>query len=127
MKKLSQISRLSTWLAILCAIHCALTPIIISVAPVLAGSLAHNHWLEWLLIGGSIGLGAYPLLRDFARSHRNFLPGTLFAGGFVLILAAHYFHLHEWEYALTILGAGLLIAAQVINVRLAAKCACELH
>ena len=119
---------LSAVLALLCAIHCALTPILLTVTPVFASRFAENHWLEWILIGASVALGAFPLLKGFAKQHGNMVPGTLFAMGFSFILGAHFFHIGHISHGVTFLGAVLLIGAQWHNARLAHQCkVCEVE
>jgi len=116
-------SSISTGLALLCAIHCALMPIFLSLMPLFAGKLAAYHWLEWLLIGSSAVLGGIPLFKTYPQ-HGNKIPMIGFVIGFSLIAIEHYIFAHDSVYFLTISGAVILVVVQLYNVHLLRHISC---
>lgn len=110
-------SFISTGLALICAVHCALTPILLSLMPLIAGEIIAYHWVEWLMVGASGLIGGLPLLKGY-REHRSLLPICMMLMGLGLVLLEHAFHLHILLFVPSLIGALLLIMAQVYNLRL---------
>jgi MerC mercury resistance protein len=107
-----------------CAVHCALTPFIISLLPLIGlGLLADEHF-EWAVVGISIGVGALSLLPSYIRHHRQTMPLTLFAVGLSLILVGRM--LFEGtsgiEMPVVVAGALFIASAHAINHRLCRSC-----
>lgn len=112
-----QYLRSGVLMPVLCAIHCAAMPLLVSAAPAFGGLLADQHGLEFALIALSVALGGKPLWRDFQQNHGQWTPGLLFFAGIAVILSGHA----EWapmsELSASLLGAALLVLAQVANVK----------
>lgn len=125
MKHYSHLPQFSSFLAVLCAIHCALMPILLTLMPVLASWMSDAHWLEWLLIGSSVALGGIPILRGY-KTHGEIRPTLLLIGGFLCIFLPHLLEAHAWEYLFSFSGAGLLVLAQLQNIQSNQKCSCQL-
>ena len=126
MKRRLNLPQFSSLLAILCAIHCALMPIFLTLAPVLATWLSDAHWLEWLLIGSALLMGSVPVLRGY-RMHGELRPALLLIGGFLCVFLPHHLAaLPLWEYLFSFAGATLLVLAQVQNNHYSEKCSCRL-
>jgi hypothetical protein len=124
MKGLLKISGFGTWLALLCGIHCALTPIVIAVTPVMAGSLLNAEWLEMLLIGSGFLFAGITVGRAYLRHHGKFQPVLIVLTGLLIAACGWLLLSHSWQHLTTFIGAGMLIAAQVQNVRFSRRCAC---
>jgi len=121
-------SKISIVLAVLCAIHCAATPILLSIAPVLLGEFAHNWWLEAMMLGGGLVLGGYALIKGLLNQHERWEPLLLFLLGFSIILLGQTLDFHVMEHILTATGASFWIVAQLYNVHLEHKThQCENH
>lgn len=120
MQKLLKRSDLwGTWLAVLCAIHCALMPLIISFLPALVGGVMEAEWLEFVLLGGGVGLGGMALFRGFSV-HKNHLP-LIGLGVASVLFSISLFVLGEGsasEIIVNLNGAGILAGAQLYNGRL---------
>lgn len=68
----------ATLAPIACAIHCAVTPILVLTAP----SLAPGESAEWVLLGLTVALAAWAIPSGLHR-HARFLPGSLIVVGLV--------------------------------------------
>jgi hypothetical protein len=99
---------------LLCALHCAVTPLVVLVAP----ALAPGHLFEWALLGLSIPLGGWALTRGL-RDHGDARPAVPVLLGITLwgISLAHGFHPFPEEISTVV--ATLIVAGGLIwNSRL---------
>lgn len=133
----------------LCAIHCALMPIAVTLLPLVGlGFLAHDA-VEWLLIGLSASLGIISLMMGF-RSHRSYHALVVLSVGLGLLClgrlthppacsashdhAAHVTHTHGASHGrglsvtLLVLGGLTVAGAHLINRSLCRSCrSCQVH
>lgn len=104
-----------------CAVHCVALPLVAAVLP-LAGAAVHYEPLEYVLLGATPVVGLAALYRGYRYQHRRFRPSLLFVIGFALLIAGHFWFPHSLELTAIALGAGLLVAAHVDNIRFCRKC-----
>ncbi len=107
-------------LSLLCLVHCFATPIVLMLAPALAGFM--GSWHPVLLVG-VVGTAAWAFIPGY-RFHRNASVLMLAAGG-VALLAIGVTVFHDFflaETAMTVTGAGLMLAAHWKNRQLAKTC-----
>lgn len=109
--------------SILCAIHCALLPIIASSLPVLAG--VHNIIFEWAMIILAFGVGIYSLRHGFKKHHRNYTPFYVFGLGFAFLIAKQFFHSQEIYFLVP--AVVLMVAAHYRNYKLCKRSTCHSH
>lgn len=104
----------TTLAPLLCAVHCLVTPILITVAPI----LAPGGWAEWSLLaltaaGGTIALGAG------ARTHGDLRSAGLVAVGLLVWIASLLHVFHPLAGELTTAAAASTVALGLIwNSRL---------
>ncbi|MEM1296351.1 MAG: MerC domain-containing protein [Verrucomicrobiota bacterium] len=74
--------RVGIVLSVLCAIHCAITPILLLLAPAFGGVWSHpaSHWLVALII---IPIAAVSVYHGFSEHRRRWVP---ICGGFGILL-----------------------------------------
>ncbi|MBA3988758.1 MAG: MerC domain-containing protein [Idiomarina sp.] len=106
------------WLAIVCALHCLLVPVLLPTLSLIglsflgAESLERGILLVSAVLGGvAIGIGS--------RHHRSPLPMLALATGVVLYFNKHnigHEFGHLWEIPVVLVGASLLITAHVMNL-----------
>ncbi|MEM0996000.1 MAG: MerC domain-containing protein [Bacteroidota bacterium] len=109
------------FLAVACAIHCALMPLIITLLPFAGLSFLASHTAELTLLGAGVGFAAYSVVRGL-RVHRNTGPLWTLLFGAAVIAAGMFLLPHEAEPFLVATGALALGAAQIMNVRLTRAC-----
>ena len=109
--------------SILCAIHCALLPIVASALPALSG--IHNVLFEWGMIVLAFVVGIYSLRHGFKTHHRNYTPFYLFGIGFAFLITKQFFHSQELYFLIP--AVIFMVAAHYRNYRLCKSSACHSH
>lgn len=103
--------------SLICAVHCALLPLLMTVLPLLGMEIFANEKLEYGLLTFTFLVGCTSLFRGYRYHHRHVKPLLVFALGFVLLLAGHFLAESYWEPLLIAAGALLIVAAHVWNLR----------
>ncbi len=104
----------------LCAIHCAMLPILLALAPALG--LKFNGWVDFdqaFVIFATL-LGATTLSLGYRR-HRAFHAWALLLPGLGLVWAASFTQLHNHtatHLVLMVVGGVMLALAHMLNLRL---------
>lgn len=99
--------------SLLCAIHCAILPLLFTSLPLLGLDIIQNKNFEYGMIALAFVIGSYALFHGFRKHHHKLVPFLLFGAGFfflvlkevltehlvwmvipalVFIAAAHYFN-----------------------------------
>jgi hypothetical protein len=108
--------------SVLCAIHCATVPLLITTLPLLGLGFLANPWLEWSMIIFALFIGTYAIGSSYFRVHHRILPICFLIIGFLIIVAGHLF-ITTWHEAIVIPIGGLLIAtAHFFNYRYTGSC-----
>src|SRR5579872_6239317 len=81
--------------SLLCAIHCALLPVLMASLPILGINIIHNAGFEYGMIGLAFIIGATALWHGFRHHHRRILPVLLFSCGMMLLIAKEIWHGYE--------------------------------
>lgn len=106
--------------SLLCAVHCAVLPILFVVLPSVGLSLLLNDGVELAFVVFATLVGTISLLRGF-RSHRVALALVLLVPGLGLLWAGVRWpplHAAVVPHALTMaLGGGLVAVAHYLNLR----------
>ena len=105
----------------LCALHCILLPILLPALPLLGISFLADHaWEHFFLIVTAV-LGCIALFSGFKRYHRKIYPFYLLFLGIGIYWQKHDFS-PEVQPFFIVVGAALIVAAHVINLRLCNSC-----
>jgi hypothetical protein len=105
--------------SILCAIHCAVLPLLFSSIPLLGINIVSNPFFEFGMIGLAFIIGANALRHGYRRHHHRFTPFVLFTIGFGFLLSKELLPVHRSWMVLPALV--FIVAAHVINFRLCRK------
>lgn len=100
--------------ATLCALHCAIFPILLSFG--IISNTTHNHTFDWVLMTIGILIAGYILIKDFSLTHKNILPITIAGVGFITLFTGIQTH-GEFFY-LNILGGLLIVSSHFYNWKL---------
>lgn len=103
--------------SILCAIHCAGLPFLLSILPLAGLSFLENIWVEYGFIFLSFLIAAYALIRCYFMHHRQPLALVVVMFGFLFIGFGHTSQLEPIEMVLTSVGAVTIAIGHVINWR----------
>jgi len=100
-------------LSVLCVIHCALTPVVLLVAPAMAGLLGNAHPVLLALV---LATAAWAFIPGY-RHHGQRAPMLLGLGGITLLaLGTFVFHATlALDIAFSVAGAGLMLTAHWKN------------
>jgi len=108
--------------SLLCAVHCAVVPLLITSLPLLGLGFLANPWFEWSMITFALCIGVYAISLSYFRVHRRLLPTLLLLLGFAIIITGHIF-ITSWREAIVVPIGGLLIAtAHFVNYRYTGIC-----
>lgn len=120
-----KLNRLGVWLTSLCALHCLLLPILIPLAPLIASNFVASEWFERIILSSSILIGFAALFIGFHQYHRQLYPIYSLVLGALIYWNKHMFG-EAYEPITIAVGALLIIAAHLANLRLCKKCkTCE--
>lgn len=102
--------------SLLCAIHCAILPLLVASLPVFGVNIVDNAVFEYGMIGLAFAIGSWALWHGFSRHHRRLIPWLLFTGGIILLLAKQLWH--QYQFRLLPFAVILIVMAHIINYRL---------
>ena len=109
----------------ICAIHCALIPVILLFLPLIGLEFFTDPIIEIALIGISLVIGIYTLRSGYLKHHGRIYPTVLFIIGLAIIVWGHFFighDLHEGHVdeltTLSIIGA-IVIPVGAIMIAIA--------
>ncbi len=100
--------------ATLCAVHCAVFPLLLSLG--IVSNTSHNHAFDWTLMSIGIIIAGYILVKDFNAIHRNILPLTIAGIGFITLFTG--IETHGEHFYLNILGGLLIVGSHFLNWKL---------
>jgi len=126
--------RVAVWTSVACAIHCALTPLLLPLLPYAVGGFV-GAGTEHAFRGLALVLGVLSLGHSYRVVHRRRLPLALFVSGMALLFAASFqTSAHSArELFLVLVGASAIVSAHTINLRLRSAigagvgCRCACH
>jgi len=109
---------LGVWASALCVVHCAVTPVLVSMSVVMARFIPGEEKTHRTLAVGVAALGAMALVKGFRTHGRRRILG-LMALGLAFIFAGAFFGgrlpAHGYEVAVTMTGSVLMICAHRMN------------
>lgn len=105
----------------LCALHCILLPVLLPALPLLGLSFLADHAWEHIFLIITAILGTVALFSGFKKYHRRLYPFYLLFLGIGIYWIKHDFSEAIQPY-FTIIGASLIVAAHVINLKLCNSC-----
>lgn len=110
----------------ICAIHCAVVPVLITTLPLIGLGFLANPWVEWGMIGLALILGISSIAVSYFKVHHRPLPILMLLSGFAAIAIGHLFV--NWAEAVIVPIGGLTIAAaHFLNNKYASACRVEGH
>jgi hypothetical protein len=99
----------------LCAIHCAIMPLVASLLPLIGLDFLRRPLFEYGMIGLAFGIGSWALWHGYWRHHRRIAPSLLFAAGMIALIAKEVwgdFELYFLPFAVV-----FILAAHILNYR----------
>lgn len=133
-----KLSKAGSIASLVCAVHCALTPLVLLGLPVIAAhswdgldGLVGVFWgdtTEWMFLGVIALLAGFGLLATYSR-HRDSRPALMTAVGIALLAASHLWIQAEGsqEVFFDVAGASMIAFAGFWNRRLCHRRGCHTH
>jgi len=107
--------------SILCAIHCAVLPLLLSLSTLASLHFLANPWIEYSIIILSLFLALISFLPAYRRHHGHYAPIGLLGFGFVLIGIGQIGWESINEIVLTVSGALVIAIAHAVNWAMVVK------
>lgn len=108
----------------LCAVHCAIMPLLVTLLPLLGLSFLASETTEWLLFGASAIIGTSSLCLGF-RTHRSHRALAFLAIGLAMLAIGRMMEHGQtspWGVPILVCG-GLIVAASHLINRALGRCA----
>ncbi len=97
--------------AMLCAVHCALFPVLLSFG--IISNTHHNHFFDWTLMSIGILIAGFILIKDFISNHKNILPITIAGLGFIILFTG--IETHGEHFYLNVIGGFFIVGSHFLN------------
>ena len=104
--------------SLICAIHCASIPILLSFSTLSSLHFLGNHYVEWVFISFGVVFVFISLWPSFKKIHHKIKPLVYAAIGFGFIALGRLDLNELWEVINTVLGAVIVSVAHYLNWRL---------
>lgn len=105
--------------SLICAIHCATMPIILSIISSMPSLFfLSNPLFEISMIALSIIIGFSSILPAYLKQHGKISPLALMLLGFCFIFSGHFIAIEELEPIVTPIGAFLVAISHFVNYKL---------
>ncbi len=109
--------------SILCAIHCALLPVLVTTLPVFGINIVHNLVFEWSMISLAFVVGSYSLFHGYIKHHRSVRPVLIFSVGFIFLILKQFYT--NFEIPLLVIAVVCIISAHYYNYQLCHRTKCS--
>ena len=116
-KTTARIDSIGITASTLCAIHCAVVPLIFTSLPFLGLGFLASPLVEWGMIIFALMIGMYSIGLSYLRTHRRPLPVVLLVMGFAIIMLGHLFLSGIMEGFVVPAGGLAIAGAHFVNYR----------
>jgi hypothetical protein len=106
--------------SVVCAIHCALLPLILTSLPLFGINIINNLAFEFFMIMLAFCIGAYSLYSGWKKHHRNWLPFAFFTAGITLLFCKQIWH--NYQLIFLIPAVIFIVTAHYLNYKLCSAC-----
>ncbi|NND04823.1 MAG: MerC domain-containing protein [Saprospiraceae bacterium] len=103
-----------------CAVHCALVPILLAIGALGGLSWMANHTIEFSFLFISVSVAGFAMYLGYRQGTLGKRTLLLFAVGFCLLLVGRMFphdhtHIHAEQFLITASGGLIIAAGHVVN------------
>ena len=103
--------------SVVCAIHCAIAPLLLSSLPLFGVNLIENIWVELLLLGTAFIIGASTLWHGYRKHHHKKTPLVFFSAGMILFIIHQLYESGMGLWFFILPGVAAIISAHLLNFR----------
>lgn len=101
--------------SVICAIHCALLPLLLTSLPLFGVNIIHHLGFELGMIALALFIGSYSMYHGYTKHHHRLLPWALFLVGGVFLVLKQVFPVYQ--LLLLIPAVALIVYSHLLNVR----------
>jgi len=105
--------------SVICAIHCAALPLVLTSLPLFGINIIHNNFFEAGMIALAFAIGSFALYHGYKRHHHRVLPLLIFSIGFIFLVLKEI--LISSETLLLIPAVAFILTAHFFNYRFCRK------
>ena len=105
--------------SVICAIHCAALPLVLTSLPLFGINIIHNNFFEAGMITLAFAIGLFALYHGYKRHHHSVLPLLIFSVGFIFLVLKEIFI--SSETLLLIPAVVFILTAHFFNYRFCRK------
>lgn len=104
--------------SLICAVHCAAIPLLLSFSSLSALHFLGNPWIEWSFIGLGVVFAGTSIIPGYRKLHLNPRPLIIVGLGFTFIILGRLDLTEWWEVLNTVAGAILVSFSHLVNWKL---------
>src|ERR1700712_4534815 len=121
-KVTAKLDNLGMTASALCAIHCAIVPLVLTSLPLIGLGFLANPLVEWTMIILALVLGISSIGSSYFNTHHRLMPLMLLILGFIIIITGHTF-IKNWVEGIVVpIGGFTIAAAHYINYKYVGTC-----
>ncbi len=122
MLKNLNLDKLGMSASFICAVHCAIAPLVLPVMALWGLGFIWGEAVEIGMLIFALAIGVFALTRSYRNVHQKVYPFYFLVGGIALILLSHTSLPHELEPIVLPVGALMIVYAHWVNYRLTKEC-----
>lgn len=105
----------------ICTLHCLITPLLISMLPLIGIGFFADESFEFFMISSTLVIAFFAILSGFLKNHKRLYPFYPLGTGIIFYLNKDLLG-EEFEPYILVIGAVFVITAHLINYRLCKSC-----
>ena len=109
--------------SLVCAIHCAVLPLVLTSLPVFGTDIINNEGFEYLMIGLAFAVGLHSLWHGYQRHHHRVTPMVLFGIGMLFLVLKQFYHSDQLYFLIP--AVAFILIAHLQNYRMCKKAGCR--
>jgi hypothetical protein len=125
-----RLDRVGMTASFLCAVHCAIMPLVVTLLPLLGLTFLASEPIEWALLASSATLGTLSLCMGF-KEHRSRRVFAVLGVALALLVLGRIAHSHDgssWSLVFMVAGGLTMMGAHIFNHYLCRSCRrCSSH
>lgn len=101
--------------SVVCAIHCALLPLLLTSLPLFGINIIHHPGFEFIMIALALLIGSYSMYHGYKKHHHRLRPWLLFLLGGLCLMLKQLFPIYQLFFLVP--AVGLIIYSHLLNVQ----------
>ncbi len=112
--------------SLLCAVHCAILPILATLSVFSTGIFVDDHFFETFMILMAIVIASISLINGYIKVHKSILPVIIFTSAVFIMLLGHFLFTEDLSHVINAIGGVCIAIAHWINWKKLRRNACKI-